>query len=165
MGAGDPDPLAGTIVELDGHLAVVDHRQLVLTDLVPRGEVGVEVVFARKDPAEYIKGVVDRLRAGELDDKLVYTKALRKSLDAYTKTTPPHVKAARLIDGPLSTNLIEYVVTVDGPEPVGAVQHSLDYEHYVDKQLRPVADAILVFYDTNMSDVLRGTQQKGLLDF
>lgn len=168
-GAGSKKRYAGLLVE-DGEERIdVTGLELVRrdwTDLAKDCQRELlNLVFKGEDPAKYIKNVVKQLRAGELDDKLVYTKALRKGLDAYTKTTPPHVKAARLIDGPLTTNLIEYVQTVDGPEPVGNVQHSLDYEHYVEKQLEPIADAILVFYGTNMSDVLRGTQQKGLMDF
>ena len=40
---------------------------------------------------------------------------------------------------------IAYVMTTQGPEPVEYRQSPLDYEHYIDKQLRPVADAVLPF--------------------
>ena len=44
---------------------------------------------------DFVRDFVADLRAGRLDDELVYRKAVRKPLDAYTQTTPPHVKAAR----------------------------------------------------------------------
>src|SRR4029079_2852545 len=43
----------------------------------------------------YLADVVRRLRAGELDDELVYRKNLRKSAAAYTARTPPPVPRAR----------------------------------------------------------------------
>ncbi|MFT4250174.1 MAG: DNA polymerase II [Candidatus Woesearchaeota archaeon] len=122
----------------------------------------LNLVFKDKQPHKYLTQVIIDLREGKLDDKLIYTKALRKHLEAYTKTTPPHVKAARLMKTLPQNNLIEYVMTVDGPEPATNVQHSVDYEHYIDKQITPVADAILIFYNTTLSDVLKGTSQTTL---
>jgi DNA polymerase-2 len=72
----------------------------------------------------------------------MYRKALRKPLAAYTKTTPPHVKAARRM-GAEAGRVVVYVVTRAGPEPAGATTAPLDYEHYVTQQLRPIADAVL----------------------
>ncbi|WP_134396636.1 hypothetical protein, partial [Pseudomonas aeruginosa] len=40
---------------------------------------------------------------------------------------------------------ISYVISVAGPEPLEARRSAIDYEHYVGKQLQPVADAILPF--------------------
>jgi hypothetical protein len=34
-------------------------------------------------------------------------------------------------------------MTTAGPEPIDNVQHPLDREHYVDKQVRPVAEPVL----------------------
>ena len=44
--------------------------------------------------------------------------AVRKDLDAYTKTTPPHVRAARKQQSG-SGGIVEYVMTQNGPEPLG----------------------------------------------
>ncbi len=41
--------------------------------------------------------------------------------------------------------LIEYCITVNGPEPKEYMKSPNDYQHYIDKQLKPVADAILPF--------------------
>jgi len=99
-------------------------------------------VFHDQPVGPFVRRFVEDLRAGKLDAELVYRKALRKPLDAYTKTTPPHVKAARLL-GAEAGRVVAYVVTRAGPEPVGATTARPDYEHYVTQQLRPIADSIL----------------------
>ena len=39
--------------------------------------------------------------------------------------------------------VIEYVMTTGGPEPLDNIQHPPDREHYVAKQIRPVAEPVL----------------------
>jgi DNA polymerase elongation subunit (family B) len=41
----------------------------------------------------------------------------------------------------------------------------IDYDHYIDKQLQPIADAILCFYNTSFDDVISGTAQKTLFGY
>ena len=97
----------------------------------------------RKEPVDaMIRGVLVDLRAGRLDDRLIYRKALRKDSEAYTRTTPPHVQAARRMSGKPG-RVIEYVMTDQGAEPARERKGRLDYEHYIEKQLRPVAESIL----------------------
>ncbi|GAD21997.1 hypothetical protein AVS7_01757 [Acidovorax sp. MR-S7] len=38
---------------------------------------------------------------------------------------------------------IQYVMTQSGPEPLEALHSRIDYEHYLVKQLQPIADVIL----------------------
>jgi DNA polymerase-2 len=99
-------------------------------------------VFHDQPVAPFVQAFVSELRAGRHDAELMYRKALRKPLAAYTKTTPPHVKAARRM-GAEAGRVVVYVVTRAGPEPAGATTAPLDYEHYVTQQLRPIADAVL----------------------
>jgi len=113
-----------------------------------------ERLFSDRPLEEYLRGVLDELRTGGLDDLLVYHKGLRKAPSEYIATTPPHVRAARLMTGPLP-DVIAYVMTVAGPEPAGAVRHDLDYGHYIDKQLRPVAEPVLELAGQSF-DVLTG---------
>ena len=40
---------------------------------------------------------------------------------------------------------IRYVMTVAGPEPLEANASAIDADHYLTRQLQPVADAILPF--------------------
>jgi DNA polymerase-2 len=101
-----------------------------------------ERLFHDRELGDYLRGVVADLRAGRLDDLLVYKKGLRKSLEEYTATTPPHVAAARKMTG-RARRLIAYVVTSAGAEPAGERASAIDYEHYVQKQVRPVAEPVL----------------------
>jgi DNA polymerase-2 len=95
------------------------------------------------EPVEaYLAEVVADLRRGTLDGALVYRKQLRKAAKEYTATTPPHVAAARKSNRPPGRT-ISYVMTTDGAEPIDNVRHPLDREHYVHKQVKPVAEPVL----------------------
>ncbi|MCY4506108.1 MAG: DNA polymerase II [Acidobacteria bacterium] len=98
-------------------------------------------LFAGEPVDGYLADTVAALRRGELDDKLVYRKGLRKRPAAYTASTPPHVAAARKSRRP--GRVVSYLITVAGPEPLDALEHAPDREHYVDKQVRAVAEAVL----------------------
>ena len=121
-------------------------------------------IFAGKEIEKYIKDTVRQLKEGEYDKMLIYRKSIRKSLSEYTKTTPPHVKAARQLDN-FKGVIVEYVMTKDGPQPIQKKTSALDYEHYIDKQLKPIAESVLVFYDKNFDDVIKGSSQSSLSDF
>ena len=93
------------------------------------------------------------------DDDLVYVKRLRKPPDEYVKVVPPHVKAALLL-GPQAKGMkeIRYVMTRRGPMPHALPHDDLDYTHYIEKQLKPIADAVLQFLDLSFNDILGGKQ-------
>ena len=99
-------------------------------------------LFAGDEIEGYLALVVENLRGGRLDDLLVYHKGLRKNLDEYTATTPPHVAAARKLSHEPG-RVIAYVMTADGAEPAEERRHPIDHEHYVQKQIRPVAEPVL----------------------
>jgi DNA polymerase-2 len=117
--------------------------------------------FHNEDLIYFIKNYVKDLRSGKMDEKLIYRKSIRKELEEYTKTTPPHVKAARKLEN-LDSNIIEYYVTVDGPEPIQKIKNKIDYEHYVEKQIKPIADQILILFGKNFEDIINGSKQKTL---
>ena len=110
-------------------------------------------LFRDEDVAVYLRELLQQLRAGEHDAALVYRKALRKPLTSYTDSTPPHVVAARKQAG-RSGRLISYVMTTAGPEPVSAVHHPLDREHYIQKQVRPVAEPVLALQGLRFEQLL-----------
>ncbi len=104
-------------------------------------------VFAGEPFEEYIRATASAVLAGQHDEKLVYKKRLRRKLEEYTKVAPPHVQAARKLERPGRS--ISYVITLNGPEPAEKRTSPLDYGHYLDRQLAPVADSILhVFSQT-----------------
>jgi DNA polymerase-2 len=110
-------------------------------------------LFRGEEVAGYLEQVVRNLRRGRLDDLLTYRKALRKSLDQYTATTPPHVAAARKL-GRRPGRRISYLVTRGGPEPAEKLESPIDYEHYVQKQIRPVAEPILELLHLDFDHVI-----------
>lgn len=114
------------------------------------------------EPVEkFIRDYVKKLRDGKMDAKLVYRKSIRKELEEYTKTTPPHVKAARKL-GTLESNVIEYYITDDGPEPIQKLKHKIDYDHYVDKQIKPIANQILSLLGKDFEVVMEQSKQTKL---
>jgi DNA polymerase-2 len=120
-------------------------------------------LFTDRPVGEYLADVVRQVRKGDLDHALVYRKNLRKDAADYTATTPPHVAAARKsTEAP--GRLIRYVMTVAGPEPADEVQHPLDREHYVAKQVRPVAEPVLAALDLDFEQVIGDRRQLDLLD-
>ncbi|NQU98047.1 DNA polymerase II [Candidatus Woesearchaeota archaeon] len=124
----------------------------------------LDKIFHKKEVAKYVKKFVDDLKKGKHNELLIYRKAIRKSLDAYVKTTPPHVKAARMLKE-LKSNIIEYVMTVNGPEPLELQKSRIDYEHYIEKQIKPLADTVLSFFDTNFDDIIKNSSQKTLFGY
>ena len=111
-------------------------------------------LFADRPVLEYLREVVADLRRGRFDDQLVYRKSLRKAPEAYTATTPPHVAAARKMAGK-RRGRVAYVITTDGPEPADDRRHPIDHEHYVEKQLRAVAEPVLALLGPGLRRRLR----------
>jgi DNA polymerase-2 len=106
----------------------------------------------------YLADVVRRVRQGDLDEALVYRKNLRKDVEDYIATTPPHVVAARKSSQPVG-RLVSYVITTAGPEPMDNIQHPLDREHYVLKQVKPVAEPVLETLGLDFERVIGDSRQ------
>lgn len=125
-----------------------------------------ERIFQRKPYQDYVRDYVRKTLAGEFDDRLVYRKRLRRTLDDYERNVPPHVRAARLADEYNAEQgrprqyqnggWISYVITLAGPEPLEVRRAAIDYDHYITRQLQPVADAILPFVDDDFSTLIGG---------
>ncbi|HEU4624733.1 MAG TPA: DNA polymerase II [Steroidobacteraceae bacterium] len=115
-------------------------------------------LFADEPVDAYLTEIVKRVRSGELDEALVYRKNLRKGSEEYTATTPPHVAAARK-SAQKPGRLISYVMTTDGPEPTDNIRHPLDREHYVEKQIKPVAEPVLATLGLDF-DLMIGDQRQ-----
>jgi DNA polymerase-2 len=113
-------------------------------------------IFNGKEIENWIVDLVVSLKQGKMNDKLVYRKRLRKDVDDYVKNVPPQVKAARMLDD--KSNIVKYVITKKGPVPIGLNPTDIDYNHYIEKQLRPVADSILVLEGTSFTTIISSQQ-------
>lgn len=105
---------------------------------------------------DFVRTFVTDLREGVFDDQLAYRKKLKKDLDSYAKNPPPQVKAARMLEKP--GKYVDYVFTKRGPVPQSHVNQDVDYEHYITKQLQPVADTLLVLLGESFSQLAEGKQ-------
>jgi DNA polymerase-2 len=157
---GSKKRYAGLIVKPDGSEEMIyKGLESVRTDWTPLAQQFQQGLYQRIFKGEahrdYVRDYVDRTLSGEFDALLVYRKRLRRPLDEYQRNVPPHVRAARTADEynrvqgrPLqyqNGGWIRYVMTSAGPEPLETRRSSIDYEHYLTRQLQPVADAILPF--------------------
>lgn len=120
-----------------------------------------ERLFADEPVDAFLRSIVADLRSGALDDQLVYRKSLRKPVESYTTSQPPHVVAARKLPGKPG-RIVRYVQTVAGPEPVEALQHAPDREHYVERQVRPVTEPVLAALGLEFAKVVGDDLQIGL---
>jgi DNA polymerase-2 len=126
-------------------------------------------IFKREPYQEYVRDYVRRTLNGEYDELLVYRKRLRRPLDAYVRNVPPHVRAARVADEfnrergrPLqyqSGGWISYLMTGAGPEPLETWQSGIDYDHYLTRQLQPIADSILPLLGTAFETLISGQHE------
>ena len=117
-------------------------------------------VFCGEPWNQWLKDQVTELFDGGSDELLVYRKRLRRPLPHYQRSRPPHAKAAAVMDRWLEAQRrpakyqerggwISYVMTVNGPEPTEVRQSAIDYHHYLEKQLKPIADSIFQFTGHN----------------
>lgn len=145
------------------------------TPLAKRFQVELfEHLFFDKDLNHYVSSFVADLLEGRYDSELVYTKQLTRPLSKYTKTQPPHVRAARMIDDQRAQQglppeydrgrkRVQYVYTLSGVSPFLDQQalDSLDYQHYIDKQILPIAEGVFQMLNLEVTDIL--TPQFNLL--
>ncbi len=127
----------------------------------------LDKVFHNKEVADYIKNFVKDLESRKFDELLVYKKNMRKGINDYAVETP-HKKAAKklLAEGKaLESNIISYIMTEDGPEPLGHLKHKINYKHYIEKQIKPLADSILIFFSTDFETLIKGNKQVSLFDY
>lgn len=123
-------------------------------------------IFNKEPVTDYIKEIVEELKLGKFDDKLIYQKKIRRKLADYVNT-PPHIKAAIIANNELQKRgmdkkydhrrTIQYVMTIDGVRPLEFNKSKLDYDFYVDKQLKPIANDILPFIGSDF-DSIAGNQ-------
>ncbi len=172
---GSKKRYAGLIARADGQEEMVyKGLETVRTDWTPLAQQFQQQlyqrIFKRQPYQDYVRDYVGKTLNGDFDDQLVYRKRLRRKLDDYQRNVPPHARAARIADDynrsqgrPLqyqNGGWISYVMTVAGPEPLETRHSPIDYQHYLERQLQPVADAILPFLHDDFTTLVTG--QMGL---
>ena len=159
---GSKKRYAGVVAGKDGDRLVFKGLENVRTDWTRLARQFQEELYRRifmQEPFEdYVKEITASVLDGACDAQLVYRKRLRRKLDEYERNIPPHVQAARLykergLAPPSRGSWVEYVITTAGAEPAEQVLAPLDYQHYVDRQLEPVADGILGFVDSSFAQL------------
>lgn len=164
---GSKKRYAGLIGEGDSERIIFKGLESARTDWTPLAQEFQQtlysMIFHGENPSDYVREFVEQTKAGKFDDKLTYQKRLRRRLHEYQKNVPPQVRAARMADEmnaqlgrPLqyqNKGQIEYVITLAGPEPKEYQKNPIDYQHYIDKQLKPVGEAILPFIGIDFSSL------------
>ena len=167
---GSKKRYAGLIQEGESQRMVFKGLETVRTDWTPLAQQFQQSLYLRifrNEPyQDFVRDTIAKLMAGELDEQLVYRKRLRRPLAEYQRNVPPHVRAARLADEEnlkrgrpaqyQNRGTIKYVWTTSGPEPVDYQRSPLDYDHYLEKQLQPVADGILPFLEDDFATLMTG---------
>ncbi|CAI2533009.1 DNA polymerase II [Serratia ficaria] len=172
---GSKKRYAGLVARPDGGEEMVyKGLETVRTDWTPLAQQFQQQlyqrIFKRQPYQDYVRDYVSKTLNGEFDQQLIYRKRLRRKLDEYQRNVPPHARAARIADDynrrqgrPLqyqNGGWISYVMTVAGPEPLETRHSAIDYQHYLERQLQPVADAILPFLHDDFTTLVTG--QMGL---
>lgn len=129
----------------------------------------VELIFNEsklKDIKKYIIVKINDLKAGKYDSELIYTKKITKPLTEYTKTTPPHVKAARELKN-FHGQVVRYIMTKNGPKHINLIKenkkhYEYDYEHYIEKQLKGVSDDLLETIGIDFDSIIDDKKQTKL---
>jgi DNA polymerase-2 len=175
LDVGSKKRYAGLVRALDGSEKMVyKGLETVRSDWTPLAQQFQQALYERIFKGEpyqdYVRDYAARTAGGEFDALLVYRKRLRRPLEDYQRNVPPHVRAARIADDFNRQHgralqyqrggWIRYVITLAGPEPLEARHSPIDYEHYLTRQLQPVADAILPFVGDDFTALTSG--QKSL---
>jgi DNA polymerase-2 len=88
--------------------------------------------------------------------------------------TPPHVRAAKIADQrriqlgvkpefSLGRQSVQYYYSVQGVQPFAEEGDldNIDYDHYLEKQIEPIADSVISLFGTDLASLT--TPQLGLL--
>lgn len=129
----------------------------------------VKLIFSNKSKEEIEKFILEyvaKLKNHEFDSKLEYHKKITKPLIEYTKTTPPHVRAARELEN-FEGRLVKYVMTNKGPKHISLLNDKIDYDydHYIEKQLHGVSDDLLESFGIDFKSTVFKRKQTALDSF
>ncbi|MGB0894926.1 MAG: DNA polymerase II [Parashewanella sp.] len=120
-------------------------------------------LFSDQPVTVFLKKEISALLSGELDKELIFSKRLRRDLIAYTAKATPHVKVAQqLLSVTCDPNyakrgaIIEYIITTQGPQATSLCTSSIDYQYYLEKQLKPIAEPVLHIMGLSFNQLISG---------
>lgn len=126
-------------------------------------------LFHHEGVVSYLKAEVERLQRGECDSELVFTKRLRRDISGYQSQSIPHVKAAsRLVeltgDPKFSRRgtQVNYFMTISGAQPIEAPNIAPDYDYYINKQIRPIAEPIVNILGASFESIISQQMSFGI---
>ena len=133
--------------------------------------VGVAVMFQQElfrkffdneDVDRWARDFVSRLKNKEFDKYLIFKKRLVKDLSEYTSNPPVHAKAAmKLAEAGLKIpREIQYVMTQKGPAPIELMTEDIDYNFYLERQIKPLAQPVYDFLGKSFEDIWAGDQMQ-----
>ncbi|RLV60332.1 DNA polymerase II [Parashewanella curva] len=118
-------------------------------------------LFSGKPLSHYLSEQLTQLKNGELDNELIFIRKLTRPLEDYTAKSSPHVKVANHLlaltgDKKFSKRgcKIEYINTISGAESVYHKTSPIDYDYYIDKQIKPIAEPIFDVTEESLVEVL-----------
>ncbi|MCF1456466.1 MAG: DNA polymerase II, partial [Shewanella sp.] len=107
-------------------------------------------LFSGQSAVAYLQDIANQLYAGKLDEQLIFSKRLKRNTADYTAKAAPHVKAAEILAQRSANPVyrrpgakIRYVMTVQGAQPVAYTSAAIDYDYYLQRQLKSVAEPVL----------------------
>ena len=103
----------------------------------------LDCLLRRQNPVDVLRSYKESVYQGEKDELAFYYRRLPKEADPQSVNAPPHVVAAYKRQPPQKSGWIHYAITTNGPEPKEALKSALDYDHYVETQLKSVAGRFL----------------------
>lgn len=117
-------------------------------------------LFMGEELGGFIVSFVRYLKSGRYDNDLAYKRRLTKPAGEYTKNIPPHARAALILDpeGRKRIRSVKYVMTLRGPIPASLPHDDIDYAHYIDKQIKPLADGVLFVVKMSFDEIFEGKQ-------
>jgi DNA polymerase I len=142
-------------------------------DELSRARNKEEFEESKKKIGEIIKKYVNRLRSREFEmEEVCFRSTLNKRLGDYVKTTPQHVKAARLLEERLNMRIVPgdviSYVKVTGREGVKPVELAGKQEVDVDKYIeimRSTFQQILDALDLDFDSLAKGKTSESLEGF
>lgn len=122
-------------------------------------------IFRQQNPLDVIKDYLQKINNGEYNQQLLYRKRLFKNVKEYEEPYPIHIQAAKKIPGDKG-KWVEYAVTTNGGEPKGYIVSPIDYQHYIDKLLKPLSKIALqkTAYEDALENIFSTKPQMSLFN-